>query len=177
VYEADYYDGAYGPVNEYKQGSNTVVASCSPGGAVAGVAVDRRDDVFVDYNTTSGGKITEYKNGLKDCKGKVLGASFSFVGGMVIDKNRKLLVCDQIGAAVDVIAPPYTKISGTLGSGYGDPTHVTINKKNNLAFVTDVGNANVQVVKYPSGANVATLGTANGLVDPISAVDGLNAVY
>jgi hypothetical protein len=64
-----------------------------------------------------------------------------------------------------------------LGSGYSDPFHVTVNKSNHLAFVTDVNDADVRVLKYPSGADVTTLGSANGLTIPSSAVDGINAVY
>lgn len=178
VYEGDYALGGSGFVNEYKQGSNTVLNTCAPGGAVEGVAVDAHNDVFVDYNSSQGGaKITEYKGGLKGCKATVLGVSLSFAGGMVLDKHSNIVVCDQLGPTVDVIAPPYSSVTSTLGSGYSDPFHVTINKKNKLAFVADNALANVQVLKYPSGTNVKTLGSANGLSDPSSAVDGINAVY
>jgi hypothetical protein len=178
VYEADYSSGGSGFVNEYAQGSNTVLHTCSPGGAVEGVAVDLAGDVFVDYNTpSSGAKITEYKGGLSGCKATVLGVTLGFAGGMVLDAHSNLIVCDQTAPAVDVIDPPYSSVTGTLGSGYSDPFHVTINKANALAFVADAAAANVQVLKYPSGTNVITLGSAQGLSDPFSAVDGPNAVY
>jgi hypothetical protein len=176
VYEGDYADGGSGFVNEYAQGSNTVVQSCSPGGAVEGVAVDAKGDVFVAYNMSSGARITEYTGGLKSCNGTVLGVSLGFAGGMVLDKNNDIIVCDQTAAAVDVIDPPYTSISGTLGSGYSDPFHVTLNKKEKEAYVADYAAADVQVLSYPSGSNIATLGSANGLSDPAAAVDGQNYV-
>lgn len=126
VYEADYNGGF---VNEYGQGSNTVVATCSPGGLVESMAIDASGDVFVDYNLTAGGNanIKEYEGGLKGCAGKLLGASVDFAGGMVLDGNGDLVICDQNAnaPAVDVIAPPYKSISGTLGSGFHDPFHVT----------------------------------------------------
>ena len=88
-----------------------------------------------------------------------------------------ILVCDQTGAAVDVIAPPYTSITGTLGSGYVAPFHVTINKTNKVAYVSDDAAATVDILSYPSGSPIFTLGSGQGLVDPYSAVYGANAVY
>lgn len=178
VFEADYNFGGSGYVSEYAQHSNSVLHTCSPGGAAEGVAVDTHGNVFVSYNTpSSGAKIVEYKGGLSGCSGTVLGVTLGFAGGMVLDKNSNIIVCDQTAPAVDVIKPPYTSVSGTLGSGYSDPFHVTINKANLLVFVADASAANVQVLKYPSGTNVVTLGSSNGLSLPYSAVDGPDAVY
>lgn len=174
VYEADF-DGYY--VNEYAQKSNTVINSCSPGGPVEGVAVDQSNDVFVDYNETPSGTglIVEYKGGLANCQGTPLGVALDFAGGMVLDANGNLIVCDAYAPAVDVIAPPYSSITGTLGSGYSFPFHVTLSKNNKLAFVADF--YDVYVHKYPSGALVTTLGSAFGIIEPAGAVDGENAVY
>ena len=77
------------------------------------------------YWNGSSGKITEYSGGLSGCSGTVLGATVAFPGGMVLDKNSNLVICDQNAEAVDIIKPPYSRISGTLGSGYSDPTTVT----------------------------------------------------
>jgi DNA-binding beta-propeller fold protein YncE len=177
VYEGDYADGGSGFVAEYAQGSNTQIASCAPGGAVEGVAVDGSGDVFVDYNLAAGGaKITEYTGGLSGCHGTTLGVSLSFAGGMVLDKNNNIIVCDQLGPTVDVIDPPYNSVTGTLGSGFADPFHVTINKAETEAYVADNANANVQVLSYPSGTNITTLGASDGLSDPAAAVDGKNFV-
>jgi hypothetical protein len=173
VFEADY-QGAF--VNEYAQRKNVVLNSCSPGGGVESIAEDTHDNVFVAYNGSSG-KIVEYKGGLKGCKATPLAPTFTFVGGMVIDKNGTLLVCDQQGKAVDLIAKPYTSITGTLGNGFGTPFHISLNKANSRVFVTDVLNYDVRVVKYPSGDDVTSLGSGDGIQDPFSAVDGPNAVY
>lgn len=178
VYEADYGSAA---VNEYAQESNTAIESCSPGGGVEGIAVDKHGDVFVDYNvsTTSSttGYIVEYPGGLAGCNEQTLGVTLHFAGGMAIDKHGNLVVCDQEGPAVDVIAAPYTHITGTLGTGFADPFHVTISKTNKLAFVADIGNEAVYVLHYPSGSLVKTLGPSIGITDPSAAVDGPNAVY
>ena len=189
VYEADYnYTVAGGGyVNEYAQMSNTVIASCSPGGNVEGVAVDKHGNVFVSYNNTSSfvGNIVEYSGGLaaSHCVGTVLPITFGFLGGIALDKvSGNLIVCDQTGpnfsgAAVDVVGyPSYSSVTGTLGSGYSDPFHVTIDMANDKAYVADLGAGVVQVLNYPSGTSITTLGSANGITQPASAVDTHNSV-
>jgi hypothetical protein len=174
VYEADY-NGWY--VNEYAQKSNAVINSCSPGGGVEGVAVDANGDVFVDYNQSSYGmgRIAEYKGGLAGCNETTFSVSLDFAGGMVLDAHGNLIVVDQTAPAVDVIAPPYSSISGTCGSGYLAPFMVTLNKSNNLAFVTDL--YDVYVVDYPSCSPAAPpIGFPYGEA-PAGAVDSENAVY
>lgn len=173
VYEADFSGEA---VNEYHQGSNAVVATCEPGGLVEGVAVDKTGDVFVAYYAGTG-DIVEYKGGLSGCSATALGATVTFPGGMVLDKNADLIICDQTDVAVDIIKPPYSSISGTLGSGYSEPFHVSLNKKNTQAYITDTGSANtIDVVTYPGGSRVATLGASYGVSSPFGAVDGSNFV-
>ena len=180
VYVADfnYTVPGGGFINEYAHQSNTVIATCSPGGNVEGVAVDSRGDVFASYNVTqANAAIIEYPHGLiaSGCNGTVLPITLStYAGGMAFDRNNNLVVCDQLTPAVDVIAPPYTSVTGTLGSGYTVPFHVTIDMANNQAYVADYGAAVVQVLTYPGGASVATLGSANGLTTPVSAVDSKN---
>ncbi len=179
VYEADYNLGGNGFVNEYAQQTNTVMNTCNPGGAAEDVAIDSAGDVFVSYNssTTGLGQIAEYVGGLSGCNETVLGVTLGFAGGLSIDKNNNLIANDQTGAAVDIIDPPYTSVTSTCGSGYSDPFHVRINKRNNKVLVADLGNANVQVLDYPSCSNIITLGSSNGLSDPAAAVFSLNAVY
>lgn len=180
VYEADYDDGGgNGYVNEYAQQSNTVVNQCFVGGNAEGVAVDSAGDVFVSYNsaTTGTGKIAEYVGGLSGCSETVLGVSLGFAGGLAIDKSGNLLANDQTAPSVDIIDPPYDSVTSTCGSGYADPFHVTINKRNNKVLVADLSNADVQVLEYPSCTNLITLNSANGLSDPAAVVFSLNAVY
>jgi DNA-binding beta-propeller fold protein YncE len=63
-----------------------------------------------------------------------------------------------------------------LGSGFKNPFHVTINRANTQVYVTDPGNENVQVLSYPDGANIATLGKSDGVKFPLGAVDSQNFV-
>ncbi len=173
VYEADFTGEA---VNEYHQKVNKVVASCQPGGDVEGVAVDASGDVFVAYYTGAG-DIAEYKGGLSGCSKTTLGATVQFPGGMILDNKGNLLICDQTGDAVDIIKPPYGSISGTLGSGYSEPFHVSLDQTNNKAYITDTGSAHtIDVVSYPAGMRIATLGTGYGVNAPYGAVDGSNFI-
>jgi hypothetical protein len=168
VYVADYNSGSAGSVFEYAQHSNTVLTSCNTGLANEGIAIDGAGDVFVDGNNpnTGTGNIVEYKGGLSGCHGTTLTPTLAFAGGMTIDKNGTLIVNDQLGPTVDLIKSPYGSISGTCGSGYADPFHVGLNHKQNLLFVADVSNANVQVLNYPACSLNTTLGSGNGLSDP-----------
>ncbi|MGA8574432.1 MAG: hypothetical protein WB609_01935 [Candidatus Cybelea sp.] len=189
VYEADFnytvQGGGY--VNEYAQQSNTVMASCSPGGNVEGVAVDKHGNVFVAYNnlSTDVGSVAEYVGGLvsSGCTATVEPITFGYLGGIALDRQGNLVVCDQTGpgfsgSLVDVLAPPYSAITGTLGSGYSDPFHVKVDMAGTKAYVTDLGAAAVDVLNYPSGSNIATINSTSttGVVSPTSAVDEHNMV-
>jgi hypothetical protein len=98
--------------------------------------------------------------------------------GGFVDKNGNIVICDQNNSTVDVIAPPYSSISGYLGSGYSDPLHVRIGKHDKLACIDNFnyGAASVWVKDYPSGSVIAALGSTNGPSAPIAAVDGNNEV-
>jgi hypothetical protein len=189
VYEADFngdvQNGGY--VNEYAQQSNAVMASCSPGGNVEGVAVDKHGNVFISYDnlTADFGSVAEYVGGLvaSGCTATVEPITFGYVGSIVLDRQGNLVVCDQTGpgfsgAVVDVLAPPYNAITGTLGSGFADPFHMTIDMAGTRAYVADAGNAAVDVLTYPGGAPVATINSTSttGVVAPFSAVDEHNLV-
>jgi len=170
VYEADY-NGGY--VNEYAQGKDTVLYSCAPG-PVEGVAIDTSGDVFVAYNVKPKAQIVEYKGGLSGCKGTVLGAEFDFVGGIALDKDANLIVCDQDAGKVDLVKPPYAKVSRGIGKGFKDPLHVTLNAANTYLFLIDYARSEALVLNYPSGSEVTKLA---GLTSPTGAVDSSNAVY
>ncbi|HEX3370774.1 MAG TPA: hypothetical protein VHS56_14440, partial [Candidatus Cybelea sp.] len=73
------------------------------------------------------------------------------------DRQQDLVVADEGAHAVDVVAPPYTSITGTLGSGWSQPWDVTINNAGTRAYVTDTSAQTVQVLTYPAGSNIVTL--------------------
>jgi DNA-binding beta-propeller fold protein YncE len=122
----------------------------------------------------------EYPRGLSPgrfgCASAVLPITLATPIGIVLDRQGDLVVCDGSTAAVDIIAPPFKSVTGTLGSGWVAPFFVTIDKAGTQAYVTDLGAGNVQVLTYPAGTNVATLGSANGLALPVEMVDSKNFV-
>jgi hypothetical protein len=181
VYETD----QTGAVTEFAQGSNVVTATCSlpPGDGALGVAVDSHRNVFVTFDnlaSTPKGGIMVYPHGLDHgafgCASALLPISFAAPIGIVLDKQGNLVVCDGSAGVVDIIAPPYKNITGTLGSGWIAPYFVSIDKEGTEAYVSDPGAADLQILSYPSGTNVATLGSANGLALPVQAVDSKNYV-
>lgn len=179
VYEAD----QSGTVTEFAQGSNVVTASCTlPYETQAlGIAVDKHHDVFVTFDALSSvGGILVYPGGLSrgsfTCASTRLPIRLDSPAGAAFDTHGNLVVCDVNAQAVDIIAPPYKSITSTLGSGFVHPFFATIDKAGTEAYVTDAGAANVQVLTYPGGTNVETLGSANGLGVPLEAVDSKNYV-
>ena len=165
VYAADNDDGDPSVVVEYAQGDATPLNSCYTGLANEGIAVDNKGDVFVSGNsTTGGGNIIEYKGGLSTCSGKTLRVTLTFAGGLQIDNERNLVACDQL-VGVDIIPPPYRSISSTI-TGAADTFHVALNKENSLIYIADPAGADVLVDDYPSGTNITTLNSSNGLSDP-----------
>jgi hypothetical protein len=112
---------------------------------------------------------------LAGCNKTILPLTFQLSGGIALDKKRDLIVCD--GNQVDVIDPPYTSISGTIGSGFSFAFGVSLNKENDLAFVADYIANTVTIVDYPAGANQAVITSQDRLREPFGVVDSPNAVY
>ncbi len=159
-------------VHEFPQ-SHNISFSCT-GYDAGGVAVDKTGNVFV----STGSRILEYPHGLFEsgCVDTALTSSFNNATGMALDKAGNLVVCDQYGGVVDILAPPYTAITGTLGSGWSQPTNVTIDRQGTRAYVVDTTTYVVKVLNYPAGTVFATLNGANGLLEPFAAVDSDNYV-
>lgn len=172
VYEGDW----SGFVNEYQPHVNSVALTCSIGADtnIGGIAVDARGDVFVS-NSDFPGHIIEFKHGLLNshCTGTTLAVALLVPYGIALDSHNNLIVAD-VGGTIDIVAPPYTSISGTLGSGWNMPVCVTINKANTRAYVGDFGAKTVTILTYPGGATIQTLGSTNGLNTPYCGIDSKN---
>lgn len=184
VYVSDYFGGY---LDEYKQGSNTVLYQCAPPsgyGLVASSAIDPKGNVFmVSMNDQAPwtAYLYEYAGGLNGCNATQLATFPFFPGELVLDKNANLLLADQIDGVVDVIPPPYTAIGSQI-SVPSNPFSVTLNRKNNRVYISAYstpsgGTDAVYVDAYPSGSNIATLGAANGISsEPSGASDSQNYV-
>ena len=162
VFEAD----SSGYVNEYSQKVNVVDTKCSVAGVPSGIAVDTASDVLVAYNLSGKGHIVEF-TGFSSCKSRRLGVRLGTAGGMAVDRNNHIVICDESRHSVDIIKPPYRAVSGHLVAGWtGQPTDVKINAANNRAWI--VSDGSVSKLYYPSGQPVASIvpGTyAYGAVD------------
>lgn len=167
-----------GTIVEDRQQIDSPLITCNTGsGAQTYIAQNKGGDLFASL--FYGNKIVEYRHGLfaSNCVYTALPIYFGTPTGMAVDRSNNLVVCDS-GAGtrtptVDIIAPPYTSISGTLGSGWGFPWSVRIDKPGTQADVVDWGIPGVRIVGYPGGSTFATL---TGLGQPEGAVDSKNYV-
>ncbi|MGA8535302.1 MAG: hypothetical protein WB615_14440 [Candidatus Tumulicola sp.] len=169
-------------VSEYPQGVDDAFSCEMPNAEPRSVAVDKDGDVFVGAFLHNGrGKIVEYVHGLIDskCRATRLPINFGSVpDGIAFDKEGNLLATDPDKSVgdIDVIAPPYTSITQKINARVPWPVSVTLNKANTRVYVSDSSSDVVQVLSYPAGANVATLGSKENLTEPLSAVDSANYV-
>ncbi len=170
--------GGTDTVNEYDQRSNTVLYTC-PVPGVFGVSVDKAGDVFVDYNIKSqGARIAEYESGLAGCSPTELGTHVANAGGIALDSHGNLILANGISQRVDVIAPPYSKVTRRLKLDFGSPIFVSINANERKVFVSDESMRQfVYVLDYTTGKVIRRLGSSHGGFGiPMAAVDGPNDV-
>ena len=179
VFEADFGQNGVSTVNEYDQNTNDVLHSCTFSGEIQGVAVRETGDVFVSYNLDhQGGRIAQYKGGLSGCPATVLPIRTAYPGNLVFDSAHNIIIPDQIVGRVDIIAPPYTSVTGHLGrTRFSDPYHVSINKSNTMVFVTNFQKGVVFAVDYKTGIIIQKLGYKQGLGVASGAVAGPNSVH
>ena len=168
-----------GVVNQYAQGVKNAIASCTVGGKAFGVAVDAHGDVFVSAEQGDNGPgVVEFSGGLSNCNKTTL-INFQYLYPMqpslAIDANDDLIF--PFGPNVNVIDPPYSAVTRTVGSGLSSVSGVSLNKKNKLLFASDSGTNTVTVINYQTGANVKQLGLPYGISQANGVVDAPNAVY
>jgi hypothetical protein len=169
-------------VSEYPQGEDNALSCELPDIEPVSVAVDKDGDVFAGvFLHDAKGKIVEYVHGLagSKCNATTLPIEFSSPAyGIAFDKQGNLLATDPDKGVgdIDVLAPPYTSITRRINAGSPWPVAVTINKTNSRVYVSDSSMKVVQVLTYPAGAKVATLGTGEKLSEPVSAADSANYV-
>jgi hypothetical protein len=122
----------------------------------------------------------EFKGGLAGCSGTALGAQIGASGGLILDNHNNIIVCDQWNAVVDVIAPPYSGITGTIGGPWVNPYQLSLEKrgKKMLLYVSDdqggpSGTGQIQVFGYPSGTLVTSL-SGGTFFYPLGVTDTFN---
>ena len=167
---------ANGEVLMYRQRVNSVAASCTYPGQIAGLAVDSPGDVFTDAFSGSQSKLMLTTYDLTNCAyTQTLPVTLDTnASGIAEDNQFNLVVAD--GSQVLVIPDPYTSVKRTIGSGFRNASNVHLKRDDSLAFVTDSAAQTVTVVNYYTGADVIVLGTSNGIVSPNAAVDWPNDI-
>lgn len=180
VYVADFNRLNPGYVEEYAQGSNTLIQRCTVPGSPTGLTFNSSGNLYVAYlNSLYTGSIEELT--VSSCTATTLGVTTGYPGSLAIDDHNNLIVPDQIAVTIDIIAPPYNSVTKTLTNGLvqgdSDPIAAALGggpKKNKWLFVADARNSgigDVLVLRYPSGNVVATLGASNGISWPLGVVD------
>jgi DNA-binding beta-propeller fold protein YncE len=172
VYVADYGDGSASVVVEFPQGKNTASNSCSTGLANEGIVVDSSGNVFASGNNpnTGEGNLIEFKGGLKGCKATTLGVTFTFAGGLQMDKKGNLAACDQ-DVGLDIIPSPYNSVKSTI-TGPIDTFHDALTKNNKMVFIADPSSGEVFGYTYPKGKLTETLGSSQGIEYPLGVGPG-----
>jgi hypothetical protein len=176
VFVADntYYGGM---VRQYAQGVKNPIASCSAPDTAFGVAVDANGNVFVSAFTAAYfAVIYEFSGGFSNCNStRVIALGLYDPGpSLALDANGNLIV--PLGSNVDVIAPPYSAVTATIGSGFSSVTGVSLNKTNKWLYVSDSGTNTVTVLNYQTNTIVKQLGVSNGISRANGVADAPNYV-
>jgi hypothetical protein len=178
IFVGDYNFGSNGSVTQFKDGNNAPVQSCRVPGGVEGVAVDSNDDVFVAYNDLSAqGNIARFTGGLAGCSASTLRIAPGFAGGLVLDGHHNLIAADQRNRVVDVIKPPYSHVNKSFHIPLFQPFRLALNRKENWLFVCESPHQFVDVLAYPSGKLLMSLGSGHGISGPQGVTDEPNAVF
>lgn len=168
-----------GYVYQYAQGIQNPIASCLVGNGAFGVAVDANGNVFMSaWRFDNGPAVIELVGGLSGCNVTVL--MYLSVPpnepapSLAIDANDNLLLPWE--NTVDVIDPPYSTVTTTIGNCSGT-CGVSLNKKNTLLFLSDSGTNKVVVINYDTRTVIRDIGLQNGISQANGVVDAPNALY
>lgn len=119
-------------------------------GGADGLAVDPSNNIYVSVNTNRGGRVLKFSPGSKT--GQDLGISVGFAGGIALDKNLDLLVCDQTAPAIDVFPPGATQPSNVLKAPFINPYGLAFGTFFQRLYVADSAGDTVYIFSYPDGA-------------------------
>lgn len=162
-------DGTLYVVNYNPIGQGSTILKYPPGknkpsfkipltGGAEGLALDKRGNLFVGYNGPSGGRVLEFAP--KSQTGKDLGIAIGFAGGVLFDATGDLVVCDQIGPAIDVFPPGATQPSRRLVSDkISDPYLIAFDRHFGRLYVANSGGGakNVYAFDYATGSIADTI--------------------
>lgn len=123
------------------------------GGSPLTLALDAHGNLYVLYDINSQGSsaVNEYAPGAKT--GTNLNLTFSFGGGIQVDKSGNVLVAQQLGPPAILVFPPgKTLPSKTIYERNDDqPFSMAINQGSRALFAVDVVANTANRFAYPSG--------------------------
>ena len=155
VYVSNWDSGSAGTLLEYPAGHTTPSVTININGASEGLALDRRNNLYVAYNdaTINDGEVLKFAPG--STVGTNLGIHVGYVGGETVDSSGNLLLDDQNIPGVDVFPPGATQPSNRI-TGFSLAFDIALNHPNTRLWVTDPFTA-VYEVTYPGGQIVNTI--------------------
>lgn len=172
VYVADLVGGKVVEFPRGKTRSKRTITVSDP----QGVALDAKNNLYVEYNTgghgAGPGDVNKYPPG--STTGQDLGLPIVWGAGDAIDGSGDVVVADQgsgIGNAAVYVFPPGSKTpSETINQGMQDPFRIALDKKFKTLYVADPSVNAVLVYDYASGTLVESI------TNSLRAVNGV-AVY
>jgi DNA-binding beta-propeller fold protein YncE len=172
VYVADLVGGKVVEFPRGKTRSKLTITISDP----QGVALDAKNNLYVEYNTGAHGggpgDVNEYPPG--STNGQDLGLPIVWGGGDAVDGSGNVVVADQgsgSGNAAVYVFPPGSKTpSETINQGMQDPFRIALDKKFKTLYVADPAVNAVLVYDYASGTLIKSI------TNSLRAVNGV-AVY
>ncbi len=125
---------------------------------VDGVGVDSHNNVYAAGSGGGGAVVVEYTN--MSGSGTDLGLTgLSSPSGVLIDNLSNLVVSDFGASLIDIYPPGHTSPSGTIS--VANPDRTSIKNTENTLYVPQGFNDSVDILRYPSGSSIGTLGFSN----------------
>jgi hypothetical protein len=159
--------GAAGNILQYTGTSITGTLSDPDIATPLGLAVDRRNNVWVSYEDpgSTGTYVAEFRRGNMPAK-LFKNINFGFPGSLQFDRKQNLMGPNGYFSSLDIYAPPYTETSPTtrliLENGeVNDPSFCTFGPNQGRLYCTFGEFSLVNVFTYPSGKFLYTYN--NGL--------------
>ncbi|HVR46098.1 MAG TPA: hypothetical protein VMT95_05625 [Candidatus Binatia bacterium] len=126
--------------------------------SVYGVGVDSHNNVYAAGFGGAGAVVVEYAN--MAGSGTNLGLTgLGGPAGVLVDNHGNLVVSDIGLSLIDIYPPGKTSPSSTIS--VTSPDRTSINNLENTLYVPQGGNDSVDILSYPAGSSLGSLGLTN----------------
>ena len=79
--------------------------------------------------------------------------------GALVDNHGNLVISDFAAGLIDIYPPGHTSPSGTIS--VSEPDRTSINNRENTLYVPQGSNYSVDILSYPGGSTLGTIGLSN----------------